>query len=138
MLKTLFKKGQTAVEAVWNSKYYLPFLLLTEFVAVFCDAAFECMCFYVFLCVVFMIFSDDLLSIMPTVMFTLLTAVSYYKDFSVLTQYMWYAIVPFALALLFNLIYYRRRMVIGKLTYPYIAVSAALIIGGVGVISADD
>ena len=138
MLKTLFKKGQTAVEAVWNSKYYLPFLLLTEFVAVFCDAAFECMCFYVFLCVVFMIFSDDLLSIMPTVMFTLLTAVSYYKDFSILTQYMWYAIVPFALALLFNLIYYRRKIVFGKLTYPYIAVSAALIIGGVGVISAED
>ena len=44
-----------------------------------------------------MIFSDDLLSIIPTVMFTLLTSVSYYKDFSVLTQYMWYAIVPFAL-----------------------------------------
>ena len=85
-----------------------------------------------------MIFSDDLLASLPTVMFTLLTSVSYYKDFSALTQYMWYAIVPFALALLFNLIYYRRRMVIGKLTYPYIAVSAALIIGGVGVISADD
>ncbi len=138
MLKTLFKKGQTAAEAVWNSKYYLPFLLLTEFIAVFCDAALECMYFYVFLCVVFMIFSDDLLSIIPTVMFTLLTSVSYYKDFSVLTQYMWYAIVPFALALLFNLIYYRRKIVFGKLTYPYIAVSAALIIGGVGVISADD
>ena len=28
MLKTLFKKGQTAAEAVWNSKYYLPFLLV--------------------------------------------------------------------------------------------------------------
>lgn len=99
MLKKLFKKGQTAAEAVWNSKYYLPFLLLTEFIAVFCDAALECMYFYVFLCVLFMIFSDDLLSIIPTVMFTLLTSVSYYKDFSVLTQYMWYAIVPFALAL---------------------------------------
>lgn len=48
MLKTLFKKGQTAAEAVWNSKYYLPFLLLTEFIAVFCDAALECM---YFLCV---------------------------------------------------------------------------------------
>ena len=70
----------------------------------FCDAALECMYFYVFLCVLFMIFSDDLLSIIPTVMFTLLTSVSYYKDFSVLTQYMWYAIVPFALAHLFNLI----------------------------------
>lgn len=45
MLKTLFKKGQTAAEAVWNSKYYLPFLLLTEFIAVFCDAALECMYF---------------------------------------------------------------------------------------------
>ena len=99
MLKKLFKKGQTAAEAVWSSKYYLAFLLLTEFVAVFCDAALECMYFYVFLCVLFMIFSDDLLSIIPTVMFTLLTSVSYYKDFSVLTQYMWYAIVPFALAL---------------------------------------
>mgnify|MGYP002538238570 CR=1 FL=1 len=43
-----------------------------------------------------------------------------------------------ALALLFNLIYYRRKIVFGKLIYPYIAVSAALIIGGVGVISADD
>lgn len=47
MLKKLFKKGQTAAEAVWSSKYYLAFLLLTEFVAVFCDAALECM----YLCV---------------------------------------------------------------------------------------
>lgn len=45
MLKKLFKKGQTAAEAVWSSKYYLAFLLLTEFVAVFCDAALECMYF---------------------------------------------------------------------------------------------
>ncbi len=48
MLKNYSKKGQTAAEAVWNSKYYLPFLLLTEFVAVFCDAALECM--YFFMC----------------------------------------------------------------------------------------
>ena len=111
MFRSLFKKGQAAVNAMWNSKYYLPFLLLTECAAVFCDAALECMFLYVFLCVVVMIFSDDLLAVMPTVMFTLLTAVSYYKDFSVLTQYMWYAIVPFALALIFNLIYYRRKHV---------------------------
>ncbi len=138
MIKSLFKKGRAAVNAMWNSKYYLPFLLLTECAAVFCDAALECMYLYVFLCVVVMIFSDDLLSVMPTVMFTLLTAVSYYKDFSVLTQYMWHAIVPFALALIFNLIYYRRKIVFGKFTYPYIAVSAALILGGVGIISAED
>ena len=138
MFRSLFKKGQAAVNAMWNSKYYLPFLLLTECAAVFCDAALECMFLYVFLCVVVMIFSDDLLAVMPTVMFTLLTAVSYYKDFSVLTQYMWYAIVPFALALIFNLIYYRRKIVFGKFTYPYIDVSAALILGGVGVISAED
>ena len=138
MFRSLFKKGQSAVSAMWSSRYYLPFLLLTECIAVFCDAALECMYFYVFLCVVVMIFSDDLLSVMPTVMFTLLTSVSYYKDFSVLTQYMWYAIVPFALALIFNLIHYRRKIVFGKLTYPLIAVSAALILGGVGVISFED
>ena len=79
MLKKLFKKGQTAAEAVWNSKYYLPFLLLTEFVAVFCDAALECMYFYVFLCVLFMIFSDDLLASLPTVYV-------HASDFSVVLQ----------------------------------------------------
>ena len=136
MFKQVFRKAQSAADAVWKSKYYLPFLLLTECAAVFCDAALECMYFYVFLCVVFLILSDDLMSVFPTVMFTLLTSVSYYKDLSVLTQYMWYAIIPFALALIFNLAYYHRKVVFGRFTYPYLAVSAALIIGGIGVIPA--
>jgi O-antigen ligase len=137
-LKSLFRKGQALADAIWNSRLYLPFLLLIECVAVFCNASLECMYLYVFLCVFFLVFSDDLLSVIPSVMFTLLTSVSYYKDYSVLAQYMWYAIVPFASALVFNLIFYRRKIIFGKFTLPYIAVSLALILGGAFVITKED
>ncbi len=138
MISSLFKKGQGIMNAVWSSRYYLPMLLLLAALATVTQTTFACMCLFVFIAVLMLIFCGDLMSILAPVCFTLQIAVEYYKDFSQLVPYMMYAIVPFSLALIFNLIYYRRRLVFGRFTYPYIAVSLALILGGAGTISAQD
>lgn len=137
-MRSLFRKAQSLANSAWLSKYYLPVLVLLGAVATMTQTSFECMCLYVFIAVMMLIFCDDLMAIFAPVCFTLQISVEYYKDYSQLTPYMMYAIVPFAIALLFNLIYYRRPVKIGKLFYPLAAVSAALILGGVGVISRED
>ena len=137
-MKAFFTKGQAAADKMWNSRYYLPVLMLIAVAALLMDTNLECMFIYVLIACFFLIFSDDLMSIVAPVMFTLLVSVKYYRDITVLIDYMWYAIVPLALSLIFNLIYYRRPFAKGRFTWPLIAVSAALILGGCGSISVED
>ena len=137
-MKAFFTKGQAAADKMWNSRYYLPVLMLIAVAALLTDTNLECMFIYVLIACFFLIFSDDLMSIVAPVMFTLLVSVKYYRDITVLIDYMWYAIVPLALSLIFNLIYYRRPFAKGRFTWPLIAVSAALILGGCGSISVED
>lgn len=132
------EKGRIIAGKVYNSSFYLPVLVLMAAIAAFTGTALECMYIYVAICVFMMLFCDDLLSVLAPILFTLQISVEYYKDYSQLTQYMWYAIVPFAAAMLFNLIYYRRPFVKGKFLYPLAAVSVALVLGGIGVISAKE
>lgn len=137
-MKAFFTKGQAAADKMWNGRYYLPVLMLIAVAALLTDTNLECMFIYVLIACFFLIFSDDLMSIVAPVMFTLIVSVKYYRDFTVLIAYMWYAIVPLALSLIFNLIYYRRPFAKGRFTYPLIAVSAALILGGCGSISVEE
>lgn len=137
-MKSLFTKGQAAADKIWNSRYFLPALLLIAVAALLTDTNLACMFIYVLIIVLLLIFSDDIMSIVAPVFFILLMSVKYYLDFSVLTDYMWYAIVPVALAVLFNLVYYRRPFTRGKFTYPLAAVTVALLLGGCGVISAKE
>ena len=137
-MKAFFTKGQAAADKMWNGRYYLPVLMLIAVAALLTDTNLECMFIYVLIACFFLIFSDDLMSIVAPVMFTLLESVKYYRDITVLIDYMWYAIVPLALSLIFNLIYYRRPFAKGRFTWPLIAVSAALILGGCGSISVED
>lgn len=138
MLRSLFKKGQAASNAAWNSKYYLPALVAVASAATITQTSFECMCLFVLIAVLMLIFCDDMLSTAAPICFILQISVEYYRNYSQLVPYMMYAIVPFTLAFIFNLIYYRRPVKTGKLLYPLSAVSAALIIGGAGVVSAQD
>ena len=137
-MKAFFTKGQAAADKMWNGRYYLPVLMLIAVAALLTDTNLECMFIYVLIACFFLIFSDDLMSIVAPVMFTLIVSVKYYRDFTVLIAYMWYAIVPLALSLIFNLIYYRRPFAKGRFTWPLIAVSAALILGGCGSISMEE
>ncbi|MCF0137355.1 MAG: O-antigen ligase family protein, partial [Oscillospiraceae bacterium] len=96
------------------------------------------MLFFVAVCIFFLVFSDDLLSITLPLMMIFLLASTYFKDLTFLLAYFPYAVPPFALAVIFQLVYYRRPFVKGRMLYPLVAVSAALIIGGAGVIPLDE
>lgn len=138
MLKTLFRKAQTAADAAWSSKYYLPALFILSAAATVTQTSFWGMCLLVLIAVLMLLFCGDLMSVTAPVCFILQISVEYYRDYSQLVPYMMYAIVPFSAALVFNLIYYRSRPVFGRFTLPYIAVSLALILGGAGTVTAQD
>lgn len=85
-----------------------------------------------------LIFCDDLLSIACPLLCIFLNSIEFYRDYSVLAAYMWYAIIPFTAALIFNLIYYRAPFVKGRFFFPQLAVSVALCIGGLFCIPIDE
>lgn len=83
------------------------------------------------------IFSDDTFAAICPVMFIIMAMTAYYDDYYALFDYIW-AIVPFLAALGFHITAYRGKFVRGRFFWSLIAVSAALLVGGVGVISIEE
>lgn len=113
----------------------MPLMLLIACLAVVLDAELVGMFILAAIATLLLIFCDDLLSIAFPLMGIFLCSIEFYEDYSVLTNYMWYAIIPFAVALVFNLIYYRAPFVRGRFFFPQLAVSVALSLGGLFCIS---
>lgn len=137
-MKAFFKKGQQKANNIWNGKYFLPFLLTLCILGLWADANIEFMFLFIAIEVLLLVFCDDIMSIVAPLFCIFLMAVKYYKDLSILVAYMWYGIVPFAVAAVFNIIYYRKPLVKGNYLWPFVAVSVSLIIGGAGVISSKE
>lgn len=137
-LKSFFENGQQAATIVWNSRAFFPILFIVSLFGLVSGTQLPVMYLLVAVCVLLLVFCDDLLSIVGPLLCIFLLSTKYYTDYTTLVPYVPYAAVPFALAAVFNLVHYRRPHVTGRFTYPLVAVSAALLIGGVGTISAKD
>ena len=137
-MKNWFYKRQKEAEKLWNGRYYCIILLAITAAALILHANVPAMLLLVAVCTYFLIFSDDLLTIVMPLMLTFLLGSTYFKDLTVLMKYLPFAVIPFAAAVVFNLVKYRRPYVKGKMLYPLIAVSLALIIGGVGTIPLEE
>ena len=137
-LQSFFGKCQWAASRIWNDKCFLPILFVFSAIAIASGLQLTAMFVLVALSAFMLIFCDDLLSIAGPVFCILLLSIRFYVDYSVLKPYMWYAIIPFALALVFNLVYYRRPFVKGRFTAPMIAVAFALLFGGIGTIPKEE
>lgn len=133
-----FRKLQSAADKFWNSRYFIPVNVLAAVTGLATGRALAFMFLILAEAVFLLLFCDDLLSIAFPLFAIFLTSTEFFKDYSVLAPYMWYAIIPFGAALLFQLVHYRKPFVKGKLFYPMLAVSAALILGGLGTIKAED
>lgn len=133
-LQSFFSKCQITASKVWNNKYFLPLLFVFSVISLVTHTQLVGMFILLALTELLLIFCDDLMSIVCPVFCILLLSTEFYVDYTVLTPYIPYAVIPFGLALLFNLIYYCKPLVKGRFTKAMIAVSFALLFGGVGVI----
>lgn len=134
----MFKKLQSKADSFWSWKYFLHINVLAAVIGLALDKALPCMFIILAEAIFLLIFCDDLMSIAFPVFAIFLTSTVYFKDYSVLAPYMWYAIIPFGTALIFQIVYYRKPFVKGRFFYPMLAVSAALVLGGIGTISAEE
>ena len=56
---------------MWSSKYYLPVLLIMAAAATVTQTSFECMCLFVLVAILMLIFCDDMMSILAPICFIL-------------------------------------------------------------------
>ncbi len=129
-IKNFWSKSTAAVDRFWNGRYFMPLILLIACLGVILDAELAGMFVLAVIATLLLVFCDDLLSIACPLMGIFLCSIEFYADYSVLADYMWYAIIPFAVALVFNLIHYRAPFVRGRFFFPQLAVSVALSLGG--------
>lgn len=137
-LQDFFENGQYIASKAWNSKGFFPVMFISSLFALMTDTQLPVMYLLVAAVVLLLVFCDDLLSVVCPILCIFLLSTKYYTDYTSLVPYVPYAAVPFAIAAVFNIVYYRRPIVKGRFTMPLCAVSAALLIGGVGTISAKD
>ena len=85
-----------------------------------------------------MVISDDILVGLMPFMLTALIAIKCYDSYDIFIQYKWFA-VPLVICLLFHFIVYRKKLVLGgSLSGSMVFVSIAILMGGFGVISAEE
>ncbi len=82
--------------------------------------------------------SDDIMSALAPFSLATLVAIKCYDSFDIFMGYIWY-MVPIALLLLFHLIAYRKRLTTkGSQFKPILFVSIAILLGGIGFITAKE
>ncbi|MBQ7596627.1 MAG: hypothetical protein IJU45_08190, partial [Clostridia bacterium] len=74
---------------------------------------------------------DDIIATLPTFMFISAISIKCYNSYGVFIKFWYLAAIAIA-ALLFHFIVYRRKFVKGEMTVPYLLVSIAVTLGGVG------
>ncbi|MGN1168608.1 MAG: hypothetical protein ACI4RB_00690, partial [Acutalibacteraceae bacterium] len=84
-----------------------------------------------------LVICDDIIATLPAFMLISVISIKCYDSFDTFMQF-WYLLIPVAAALIFHFVVYRRKIVLGSLTVPYIIVSVAVTLGGVGIISPSD
>lgn len=129
-MKKTWDAACKATRSYWNSKWYMPSVLAVSCISAVFDIDLIGMFVLAALAIVMLVLCDDMMSLVCPIFCIFLSSIEFYRDYSVLTDYMWYAIVPFAAALIFNLVYYRTSFVKGRFFYPQLAVSVALSLGG--------
>lgn len=137
-MKNLIVNGNAVAGRFWNGKYFMPLMLLIAALGTVFNAELFAMFVLLVIAILLLIFCDDLLSIACPLLSIFLCSIEFYRDYSVLTAYMWYAIIPFAAAVIFNLFYYAKPFVRGRFFFPQLAVSVALCTGGLFCISAEE
>lgn len=132
-----FRFGEAAAERLWSSKAYIPLFMLTALLFLFIDNTVLGVVMFAGLTSLMLVFSGDLLAAMLPLMLMSMLAVDHYSEFAVFLPYWWMGVVLFG-ALIFHIIHYGLRIKKGESLRGLIAVSAAALLGGTGVISNKD
>ena len=84
-----------------------------------------------------LIFCDDIMAAALPLLLLCVFVTNCYDSADTFLKYAWMAI-PAALSIIFHFVFYRQRIVIGKSIWGLIAVSLAVTLGGLGVITAEE
>jgi hypothetical protein len=135
---SIFDRAVMSTEEFWNSRLYFPVML--GLAAMFLFSGQELLGMLVIgAAAAYIQFTcrDLMAGVLPGVLFLLL-GTRYYDSLGVLAKNIWWIAIPYAASIVYNFTHWRIRLRINSSTKSLIAVAAASLIGGVGVISAKE
>lgn len=133
----MIEKCRGLCRKIISGAWFIPALCALSAVALCTGTSLIAMAIMVAFTMFIMIFSDDTFAALCSVMIIVMTVTAYYDNYYALLDYAW-AAIPFAAAFLIHIFAYRGKFVRGKFFWSLAAVSVSLIVGGVGVIPADE
>jgi len=133
----MIDKCKKICQRVIESGWYIPTMCLLTAVSLCTGTSLIGAVILVAVSIFVLLFSEDTFSALCPILFTVMGLTAYYDDYYALLKYIW-AVIPFAAALVVHIIAYRGKFVCGRFTWSLLAVSVALVTGGIGVISVEE
>lgn len=134
MIESL-KKFVLAVRRVLDSYVFYAVEFLAATLAIVFGKEIEFALGFVFLLCLKLLVCDDILAILNPILMAAVFVTNCYDSYDTFIKFVW-AIIPAAVCLVFNIVFYRKKLRVGSSLYGIIAVAAAILVGGIGKFSA--
>lgn len=130
------------IRAILKSKAFMVFCLLLATLVYFFELEVYGIIVFILLISLILIFEKDLLPINLPIMLASISVLRLYDSFDTFKNFAWVIVIAI-ISIVFHFVFYPPRRLSkterkGKLFFPYIAVSIALILGGAGAITTEE
>lgn len=133
----MIKKCQSAVSGAICNKWFIPALVVVTIFSMCTGLSLAGLMILAAVSAAILLFTDDTFAALCPVLLAVMCATSFYFNYLELLRYAW-LFVPYAAAWIVHIVAYRGKFVRGKMLWSLLAVSLALITGGIGTISKEE
>ncbi len=133
----MIEKCRAVCRSVISGAWFIPSMCALTAVALCTGTSLIGAMILIAFAVFILLFSDDTFAALCPVMITVMGLTAFYDNYYELFDYIW-AAVPFVIAFIVHIFAYRGSFVRGRFTWSLAAVSVSLLVGGIGVISAEE
>ncbi|MBE6576575.1 MAG: hypothetical protein E7653_00370 [Ruminococcaceae bacterium] len=135
--RKIFEKPSRIFNKIFlNPFFYLLLFSLACLITLFSKEVIGAVGFVILICLALVLCEDILATTLPFMLLCVFIT-KCYNSFDTFIKFWWIAI-PAVLSILFHFVIYSKKIQLGSTFYALIAVSAALMLGGIGTISAAD
>ena len=135
MSKEVFENKRKGIETFLMSDWFMWISFLVACIITTFRIEVAGLVVFALIISVALVFCEDIIVTLEPFLLLCVCLIKCFNSYNTFIK-MWWAVLPAAAALIFHFNYYKKKHVRGELLWPMIAVSVAVTLGGVGIISA--
>lgn len=134
MSKEVFENKRKGIETFLMSDWFMWISFLVACIITTFRIEVAGLVVFALIISVALVFCEDIIVTLEPFLLLCVCLIKCFNSYNIFIK-MWWAVLPAAAALIFHFNYYKKKHVRGELLWPMIAVSVAVTLGGVGIIS---